>query len=131
MKITLRPGEKLFLNGAVIRSDKKITLELVNDAIFLLENHVIQKEETNTPLKQLYFAGQIMLMDPQCGDETFPIFVNMLTELLKTFSDADILFSLKDCADLAQKGKIFEILKIVRGLFPREAEIMKKTHLEK
>ncbi|WP_369075704.1 flagellar biosynthesis repressor FlbT, partial [Escherichia coli] len=43
MKITLKPGEKLFLNGAVVRSDKKITLELVNDAVFLLENHVMQK----------------------------------------------------------------------------------------
>ncbi len=131
MKITLKPGEKLFLNGAVVRSDKKITLELVNDAVFLLENHVMQKEETDTPLKQLYFTGQIMLMDPQCGVETFPIFVDMLSKLLKTFSDSTILFSLKDCADLAQKGKIFEILKIVRGLFSREAEIMNNSFLKK
>lgn len=124
MKITLKPGEKLFLNGAVIRSDKKITLELINDAVFLLENHIIQKEETNTPLKQLYFAGQIILMDPTNSEANLPIFLEMLGSLLRTFTDLDIIFALKDCAELAQKGKFFEILRIIRGLFPREAEIM-------
>lgn len=127
MKITLKPGEKLFINGGVIRSNKKITIELINDVVFLLENHVMQKEDTTTPLKQLYFTGQVMLMDPKNADEAFPLFVNMLTNLLKTFSDQEILFGLKDCADLAQTGKIFEILKIIRSLFPREEEILNKT----
>lgn len=123
MKLTIKAGEKLFINGAVIRSDKKITLEIINDAIFLLENHVMQKEEANTPLKQLYFTGQILLMDPENANEIFPIFVNMLTQLLKTSTNRDILFGLKDCADLAQQGKVFEILKILRSLFAYENKI--------
>ncbi|MDN5249013.1 flagellar biosynthesis repressor FlbT [Bartonella sp. TP] len=126
MKITLKAGEKLFINGAVIASDKKVTLELINDAVFLLENHVLQKEDTDTPLKQLYFAAQIMLMEPKNMELAFPVFVNMLQQLLKTFSDIDIIYGLSECVELAQSGKMFEILKILRGLFGREAEIMGK-----
>ena len=68
MHLTLRAGERLFLNGAVLRTDRKVSLELLNDATFLLENHVLQVEDTTTPLRQLYFAAQAMLMDPQNAD---------------------------------------------------------------
>jgi flagellar protein FlbT len=37
LKISLKPNEKIYLNGAVIRVDRKVTLELLNDVQFLLE----------------------------------------------------------------------------------------------
>ena len=51
MNITLRAGERLYLNGAVIRLDRKATIELLNDAAFLLETHVIQASEATTTLR--------------------------------------------------------------------------------
>ncbi|OYW35186.1 MAG: hypothetical protein B7Z45_06885 [Azorhizobium sp. 12-66-6] len=39
MQLTLRPGEKIYVNGAVLRVDRKVTLELLNDVTFLLESH--------------------------------------------------------------------------------------------
>ena len=45
MNITLRAGERFFINGAVIRIDRKASIELLNEVTFLLENHVIQAEE--------------------------------------------------------------------------------------
>ena len=42
MNITLRAGERIYINGAVLRVDRKATLELLNDATFLLETHVMQ-----------------------------------------------------------------------------------------
>ena len=41
-KITLKPGEKIYVNGAVIKGERKTTLEFLNDVQFLLENHVLQ-----------------------------------------------------------------------------------------
>lgn len=126
MHITLRPNEKLYLNGAVLRPDRKVTLELLNDATFLLEAHVMQPEDTNTPLKQLYFAAQVMLIDPDTADKTVMIFVEMLGKMLRTFTDPIILEGLRKCIDLTEQDKIFDVLKIIRGLFDREATIMGK-----
>ena len=64
LKISLKPNEKIYLNGAVIRVDRKVTLELLNDVQFLLESHVMQIDEASTPLRQLYFILQVMLMNP-------------------------------------------------------------------
>jgi flagellar protein FlbT len=41
--------------------DRKATIELLNDAAFLLETPVIQASEATTPLRQLYFVVQMML----------------------------------------------------------------------
>ena len=64
MHISLRCGENIYINGAVLRVDRKVSLELLNDATFLLETHVMKVEDAITPLRQLYFIIQIMLMNP-------------------------------------------------------------------
>ena len=38
--------------------DSKATIELLNDAAFLLENHVIQASQATGPLRQVYFVVQ-------------------------------------------------------------------------
>ena len=38
LKISLKPNEKIYLNGAVIRVDRKTTIELLNETQFLLES---------------------------------------------------------------------------------------------
>ena len=68
LKISLKPNEKIYINGAVIRVDRKVTIELMNDVQFLLESHVIQADQASTPLRQLYFILQVMLMNPAAAD---------------------------------------------------------------
>jgi flagellar biosynthesis regulator FlbT len=53
-------GERRYLNGAVIRLDRKATIELLSDAAFLLETHVIQASEATTPLRRVYFVVQVI-----------------------------------------------------------------------
>ena len=61
LRISLKSGERIFINGAVLRVDRKVALEFLNDVTFLLENHVLQPEDATTPLKQLYFIAQMIL----------------------------------------------------------------------
>jgi flagellar protein FlaF len=39
----------------VLRADRKVSIEILNDATFLLEAHVMKVEDASTPLRQLYF----------------------------------------------------------------------------
>ena len=68
MRLSLRAGERVYVNGAVLRVDRKVSLELLNDATFLLETHVLQAEAATTPLRQLYFAVQALVIDPANAD---------------------------------------------------------------
>jgi len=124
MQISLKPGERIFINGAVLRVDRKCTLELLNDVSFLLESHVMQAESATTPLRQLYFIAQTMLMDPANAEATFEVFKNTHGLLSAAFENEQILDGLKSAGDFIAAGRIFDALKIIRGLYRVEDDIL-------
>ena len=124
LKITLRANEKLYINGAVIRADRKVSLEFLNGVQFLLETHVLQPEQASTPLRQLYFIVQIMLMNPEGAEDARRVFRDALPALLATFSEAQILAGLKHVDQLVAEDRPYEALKAIRGLYPLEARIL-------
>ncbi|WP_417669122.1 flagellar biosynthesis repressor FlbT [Roseibium sp.] len=127
MKIGLKAGERLFLNGAVIRAERKINLELLNDAVFLLEGHILQQEEASTPLRQIYFILQSMVMDPASAPMMRDLFEMVLLSVRRGFSDEEVLDGLDEVAALAGDGRWFEAMKLVRNLYHIEAELMKPS----
>ncbi|MDF1601673.1 flagellar biosynthesis repressor FlbT [Mesorhizobium sp. YIM 152430] len=129
LKITLKPGEKIYVNGAVIRTDRKVSLEFMNDVQFLLENHVMQPEAAVTPLRQLYFIVQIMLISPRETDDARAMFRKSLPRLIDSFSSDAIKADLKQIDQLVAEGQVYEAMKMLRGLFPREDNILGATPL--
>lgn len=127
MNISLRRGERIFINGAVLRVDRKVCIELLNDVTFLLENHVMQPEEASTPLKQLYFAIQTILMSPNDCDAAMELCRNLLVSLNTAARDRRILDGLGVAVRQIDSKRMFEALKAVRALFPIEAELMNQT----
>lgn len=133
IQITLKPGERIFINGAVLRVDRKVMIELLNDVTFLLENHVMQPEAATTPLRQLYFIVQTMLMDPANAGATKDLFNTTHALLTTNFSNPDILTGLQHVRSLIDSDKVFEALKAIRALLPLEETVLtsnKKTSLK-
>ena len=124
MKIGLKAGERLFVNGAVLRVERKTNLELMNDAVFLLENHVLQPEDATTPLRQLYFVLQTMVMDPVAAPSVQGLFEMMMRSAKSVFSNAQILEALKEVETLNAGSRWFDAMKMVRSLYPTEAALM-------
>jgi flagellar protein FlbT len=124
MHISLRAGEKLYINGAVLRVDRKVSFELLNDATFLLEAHVMRVEEANTPLRQLYFIVQVILMNPGDAVAAHEMFNESIRRTIETFDNEEVVNGLKNASNLVQMNRIFEALKTIRGLFQSETDIM-------
>lgn len=124
LRITLRAGERIFVNGAVMRVDRKTHLEFMNDVTFLLESHVMQADDATTPLRQLYFVIQLMLIDPAGAAEARVLFDRTYPSLLAAFSSAEIRSGIQDVVDLVHRERNFEGLKRLRSLLPLEDLVM-------
>jgi len=120
MNITLRAGERLFINGAVIRVDRKATIELLNDVTFLLENHVMQAKDATTLTRQIYFAVQIMLIDPSATTTATPLASSLIETALGAYRTPDLIGGLRGVAQSLARGRNFEAMKALRALFPIE-----------
>ncbi|MET0569594.1 MAG: flagellar biosynthesis repressor FlbT [Hyphomicrobiaceae bacterium] len=126
LRISLRAGERIYVNGAVLQPDRKVSLEFLNEVTFLLESHVIQVEDTTTPLRQLYFIAQTMLMEPKNAPETLKLFEASHALLRSSFENDEILAGLAKVRDLVATDRVYEALKVIRVLFPLEAAILGK-----
>ncbi len=126
MNISLRRGERIFINGAVLRVDRKVSLELLNDVNFLLENHVMQAEDAATPLRQLYFAIQTILMSPNDCESALGLCNAMLVSLKNAMTERRIAEGLISLSKLIEDKRYFEALKTVRALYPVEAELLNR-----
>jgi flagellar protein FlbT len=120
LKLSLKPNEKIYINGAVVRADRKVTLELLNDVQFLLESHVLQAEDASTPLRQLYFIVQVMLMNPQGAADARAMFRRSLPLMLASFEDEQIRGALKNIDRLVGEDRVYEALKAIRSLYALE-----------
>ena len=126
LKISLKPNEKIYINGAVIRVDRKVSIELLNDVQFLLENHVLQADEASTPLRQLYFILQVMLMNPDGADEArddVPQVAAAAAGELRRRADPG---ALKQIDRLVGEDHVYEALKAIRALYPLENDIIEQ-----
>lgn len=124
LKIALKPGEKIYINGAVISVDRKVSLEFLNDVQFLLQNHVMQAEDATSPLRQLYFVVQIMLMNPEGAEQARAMFHDQLPLLLETFEAEAIRSKLRNVERMVEQGQVYEALRTIRGLFPQEETVL-------
>ncbi|WP_082767324.1 flagellar biosynthesis repressor FlbT [Bosea sp. PAMC 26642] len=124
MNLSLRANEKIYINGAILKFDRKVTFEILNDATFLLETHVIQSDQTTTPLRQLYFVVQTMLVDPRNAETARLLFEQMLMQMACNFEDPIVLRGLQHIDMLVADDRFFDALKQLRGLFPAEADIL-------
>ncbi len=120
MNITLRAGERFFINGAVIRIDRNATVELLNDVTFLLENHVMQAKDATTLTRQIYFAVQIMLMDPAAAVNATPLARSLIETALGAYRTPALISALRGVAQSLARGRNFEAMKALRALFPLE-----------
>lgn len=124
LKIHLKANERIFVNGAVLKADRKVTVEFLNDVVFLLETHVLQKEQATTPLKQLYFVVQSMLMEPKTIQLARQIYEHSHLLLLNTFKDQELLEALVEIRLLIERERYFEALKRIRTLFLLEEGLL-------
>ncbi|WP_057466033.1 flagellar biosynthesis repressor FlbT [Pseudovibrio sp. POLY-S9] len=123
MRLHLKAGEKVFINGAVLSFEQKTSVKLLNDASFLLEAYVMQLEETITPLRQLYFYIQNALIDPKSELDSLQRALLMLASIRKAVENTDILDGLELVEVKINKRRYFDALRTLKKLFDVELSI--------
>lgn len=83
LKLSLKPGEKFVLNGAVVQNgDRRGVLILQNKASVLREKDIMQEAEVITPAKRIYFPVMMMYLDESLAANYIDEFTLRLSEFI-------------------------------------------------
>jgi len=92
LKLSLKPGEKFVLNGAVVQNgDRRGVLVLQNKASVLREKDILQPEDVNTPARRIYFQVMLMYIDPSETDKYYDEFILRMSEFMDAIRNPEIL----------------------------------------
>ncbi len=123
LKLNLKPGEKIFIGGAVLQNaGGHCEFSVLNDAPILRERDILNEEEADTPCRKIYFCVQLMYMDPQNLVQYQRSYHALCSEVLKAApTTADYIAHIN--GDLAT-GRYYPALKHARKLMEYEQELM-------
>jgi flagellar protein FlbT len=92
LKLSLKPGEKFVLNGAVVQNgDRRGVLILQNKASVLREKDIIQPEDAKTPARRIYLPVMMMYIEPNDASKYYDEFVQRLSEFMGAIRNPEVL----------------------------------------
>ncbi len=123
LKLSLKPGEKVVLNGAVIQNgDRRTTLLLQNKASVLREKDIMQIEDVNTPARRIYFPVMMMYLEGSDTADVYNEFALRMTEFMSAVRNASVL---EECVAISRdvmSGDYYKALSRCRKLMDYETE---------
>jgi len=123
LKLSLKPGEKFVLNGAVLANgDKRTSLVLQNKACVLREKDIMQVEGANTPARRIYFPVMMMYLDPEATETYYTDFALRMTEFMGAVENKSVLAACVEISRDVMVGAYYRALMQCKKLFDFEQE---------
>jgi len=131
LKLSLRPGERFVVNGAVIQNgDRRAALILQNKASVLREKDIMQPEEATTPARRVYYPIMLLYLDHGDPDQAYSEFALRLAEFTSAVRNPE---ALADCVGVSREvmgGEYYKALMRCRKLMAYEDDLLGITNVD-
>ena len=123
LKLSLKPGEKFVLNGAVLANgDKRTSLVIQNKACVLREKDIMQPKDAKTPARLVYLAIMMMYLEGEASEEPYNEFALRMTEFMGAIQNRQALATCIEISRDVMAGAYYKALIACRKLFDFERE---------
>jgi len=123
LKLSLKPGEKFVLNGAVVQNgDRRSVLVLQNKASVLREKDIMQPDDASSPARRIYFPVMMMYLDEAAAEKFYDEFVRRLTEFMGVITNPSVLAECVNVSKHCMAREYYKALMSCRKLIEYEDE---------
>ena len=123
LKLTLGKGERLIVNGAVIRNDgESASLLFENQAHILRQKDILAQDGASTPAAQVYMALQCAYLFPERRGDHLRDYRQLIDDYVEAAPSAQTI-----AQEIDQKvdgEQLYESLKACRQLLAHESEVL-------
>ena len=122
LKITLRPNERMIIDGTVVTNGgSTCNLFIENEVPILREKNIMSEKDSNSPCRRIYFVVQLMYIDK----ENLAVHHDTYWRLAKDLVDAapSVLGLIDQISEHIVNGRHYQALKCARKLIHYEEEV--------
>jgi flagellar protein FlbT len=125
LKLSLKPGEKFAVNGAVIvNGERRGTLVVQNHASILRERDIMQPYDVTTPAKHIYFPIMMMYLDEAGQENYYKDFSLRMTQFMDAISRPEVLLLCVEISKEVVSHRYYAALRLCARLLEYEQEIL-------
>ena len=123
--LKLAPGERLFINGAVVTNgDRRAYLMVETQAQIMREKDALLPEDAVTPVRRTYFAAQNVMLGAQAALGSLDGFLEHLAALRQVFLKPEHVALLDEAERQMRAGNTYRALAALRELLVYEAALL-------
>lgn len=128
LRLTLKPNERILINGCVVRnSDRRQLLVIENHADIVREADLLGETEARTPVKEVYFFIQAALLDTSKRKKLVPIIQTKLAQLVPVFHD-EVGEHIFEAANHVSQADFYKGMRALRPLMEYEDRLFEMIH---
>jgi len=123
LKLTLKPGERVILAGAVIKNGPTVAhLQIENQVALLRQKDILTEAEATTPCKKIYLVIQLMYVGGGLTSELTQLYWELIREVLAAAPSTNDLIS--QISAYIVDSNFYPALKIAKKLISYEEELL-------
>ncbi len=123
LKLSLKPGEKFVVNGAVISNgDRRSSLVIQNKVSILREKDIMRQEDATTPVRRIYFPIMLCYLDPDNRSKYIEEFMIRMSEFMSIIEDPEAKARSIEISTDVMNQNYYRALMTCKKLFAFEKE---------
>lgn len=123
LKVSLKPGEKFVINGAVIiNGDRRSTLIVQNKVTLLREKDILTEDQITTPVRRIYFPIMLMYLEGRAEKKYQQEFLDRMSEFLAVIQDPEAILKCVSISNHVMAGNYYKAMNTCKKLFVFEQE---------
>ena len=127
LKITLKPGERMILGGAVVTNGSGGSCDLVveNKVPILRQKDILTEEKADSPCRRIYLSVQLMYIDEANLPAYHKAFWDLAGDLVKAVPRTVGLID--SISEMILQRNYYQALKLTKRLIDYEQEVLQRV----
>ncbi|MDY6789669.1 MAG: flagellar biosynthesis repressor FlbT [Thermodesulfobacteriota bacterium] len=126
LKITLKPNERMIIDGAVITNGSKVTDFVIENKVPVLrQSDILREEEADSPCRRIYFAIQLMYVDKENQATHYANFWNLAQDTVK--AAPSMVGFVDQISEHISSNRYYQAIKITKKMIEYEQEVLSRA----
>jgi flagellar protein FlbT len=127
LKITLKPGERMILGGAVLTNGSSASCDLVieNKTPILRQKDILTEEKATSPCRRIYYAIQLMYIDETNLATYHKVYWDLVKVLVRAAPTTVVLID--SINEHILQRRYYQALKLTKKLIEYEQEAVNRV----
>jgi len=127
LKITLKPGERMIIGGAVVTNGNSTSCDLVieNKTPILRQKDILTEEKADSPCRRIYYAIQLMYIDENNLAAYHKIYWDLVKEVVRAAPSTVVLID--SISEHILQRQYYQALKQTKRLIEYEQEAIERA----